>query len=126
MSQFLLPDLGGGLEEAQLVQWLVQVGDTVRLNDAICQVETAKALVDIPSPFAGTVRILHAQPGDTVLVGAPLITIDEANAGAQAAVTDDDHPAVLVGYGSAGPAATFSRRRRGVAPAAVAPVVEHE
>jgi pyruvate/2-oxoglutarate dehydrogenase complex dihydrolipoamide acyltransferase (E2) component len=99
MSQFLLPDLGEGLEEA---------------------------LVDIPSPYAGKVRILHAQPGDTVLVGAPLITIDEASSGTQSAVADDDHPAVLVGYGSAGPTATFARRRRGVAAAAVAPVVERE
>ena len=57
MSQFLLPDLGEGLEEAQLVQWLVQVGDAIHLNQPICQVETAKALVDIPSPYAGTVRI---------------------------------------------------------------------
>jgi pyruvate dehydrogenase E2 component (dihydrolipoamide acetyltransferase) len=126
MSQFLLPDLGEGLEEAQLVQWLVQVGDTVQLNQAICQVETAKALVDIPSPYAGKVRILHAQPGDTVLVGAPLITIDEASSGTQSAVADDDHPAVLVGYGSAGPTATFARRRRGVAAVASASVVERE
>src|SRR5690242_10181728 len=103
MSQFLLPDLGEGLEVAQLVQWLVQVGDAVQLNQAICQVETAKALVDIPSPYAGMVRILHAQPGDTVLVGALLITVAEANAGAQGSVAVDDHPAVLVGYGSAGP-----------------------
>jgi 2-oxoisovalerate dehydrogenase E2 component (dihydrolipoyl transacylase) len=125
MSQFLLPDLGEGLEEAQLVAWLVQVGETVHLNQAICQVETAKALVDIPSPYAGTVRILHAQPGDTVLVGAPLITIDEATTGARAPVADDDHPAVLVGYGSAGPTATFSRRRRGSATTA-APTVEQE
>jgi len=125
MSQFLLPDLGEGLEEAQLVAWLVQVGETVHLNQAICQVETAKALVDIPSPYAGTVRILHAQPGDTVLVGAPLITIDEATTGARAPVADDDHPAMLVGYGSAGPTATCSRRRRGSATTA-APTVEQE
>ncbi|HEY7340952.1 MAG TPA: dihydrolipoamide acetyltransferase family protein [Ktedonobacterales bacterium] len=125
MSQFLLPDLGEGLEEAQLVAWLVQVGETVHLNQAICQVETAKALVDIPSPYAGTVRILHAQPGDTVLVGAPLITIDEAIIGVQTHVADDDHPAVLVGYGSAGPTATFARRRRGSA-AASAPTVVQE
>jgi pyruvate dehydrogenase E2 component (dihydrolipoamide acetyltransferase) len=125
MSQFLLPDLGEGLEEAQLVAWLVQVGETVHLNQAICQVETAKALVDIPSPYAGTVRILHAHPGDTVLVGAPLITIDEATTGARAPVADDDHPAMLVGYGSAGPTATFSRRRRGSATTA-APTVEQE
>lgn len=136
MSQFLLPDLGEGLEEAQLVEWLVQVGDSVHLNQPICQVETAKALVDIPSPYAGVVRALHAQPGDTVPVGAPLITIEEANTGAQPAVSAEEHPAVLVGYGSAGPTATFTRRRRGAdhsntaanvaAPGASASAVEQE
>ena len=79
MSQFRLPDLGEGLEEAQLVQWLVREGETVALNQPLCQVETAKALVDIPSPYAGTVERLHAAPGDTVAVGAPLITIAEAS-----------------------------------------------
>ena len=63
MSQFRLPDLGEGLEEAQVVQWLVRVGDRIQLNQPICQVETAKAMVDIPSPFAGTVQQLHAQAG---------------------------------------------------------------
>lgn len=114
MSQFLLPDLGEGLEEAQVVQWLVSVGDTVQLNQPICQVETAKALVDIPSPFAGTVRVLHAQPGDTVLVGAPLITIEQPGTSLAPATSDEEHPPVLVGYGAGGPPQTFSRRRRGV------------
>jgi 2-oxoisovalerate dehydrogenase E2 component (dihydrolipoyl transacylase) len=116
MSQFLLPDLGEGLEEAQVVQWLVQVGDVIQLNQPICQVETAKALVDIPSPFAGTVTALHAQPGDTVPVGAPLLTIDQPNGARQsatAASSDEEHPPVLVGYGAGGPAQTFTRRRRG-------------
>ena len=89
MSQFLLPDLGEGLEEAQLVQWLVREGDAVQLNQAICQVETAKALVDIPSPFVGTVRALHAQPGDTVPVGAPLITIEQSGACAATSTTEN-------------------------------------
>ena len=111
MSQFLLPDLGEGLEEAQLVQWLVQVGDVVQLNQAICQVETAKALVDIPSPYAGTVRVLHAQPGDTVPVGAPLITIEQGNGATTASA--EEQPPMLVGYGAGGPPQTFSRRRRG-------------
>lgn len=124
MSQFLLPDLGEGLEEAQLVQWLVQVGDSVSLNQPICQVETAKALVDIPSPYAGTVRILHAQPGDTVPVGAPLITIEEARASAQPAAAEE-HPPVLVGYGSGGPPQTFARRRRGADHGHVAAAVTH-
>jgi pyruvate dehydrogenase E2 component (dihydrolipoamide acetyltransferase) len=115
MSQFLLPDLGEGLEEAQLVQWLVREGEQVALNQPICQVETAKALVDIPSPFAGTVTVLHAQPGETVLVGAPLITIQTAEQPNQPAQSADaEHPPMLVGYGSGGgPAQTFTRRRRG-------------
>ena len=123
MSQFLLPDLGEGLEEAQLVQWLVQEGQQIQLNEPLCQVETAKAMVDIPSPYAGTVEKLHAQPGDTVPVGTPLITIREAGtsgatpAAAPAASTatasnGDGHGPVLVGYGTEGPAQTFARRRR--------------
>ena len=113
MSQFLLPDLGEGLEEAQLVEWLVRVGDNVQLNQPICQVETAKALVDIPSPYAGTVRVLHAQPGDTVLVGTPLITIEQGNVATAATASGDEQPPMLVGYGAGGPPQTFSRRRRG-------------
>ncbi|MGZ3666395.1 MAG: dihydrolipoamide acetyltransferase family protein [Ktedonobacterales bacterium] len=116
MSQFLLPDLGEGLEEAQLVEWLVQPGERVQLNQPLCQVETAKALVDIPSPFAGTVQTLHAKPGDTVPVGAPLITIAETGAAANEALAQDaagdGHGPVLVGYGTEGPAQTFTRRRR--------------
>ena len=123
MSQFLLPDLGEGLEEAQLVQWLVREGQQVQLNEPLCQVETAKAMVDIPSPYAGTIEKLHAQPGDTVPVGAPLITIREAGSASaatparqetrEATATDGDgHGPVLVGYGTEGPAQTFARRRR--------------
>ena len=120
MSQFRLPDLGEGLEEAQLVQWLVREGETVALNQPLCQVETAKALVDIPSPYAGTVERLHAAPGDTVAVGAPLITIAEASLpnpspmgrGASEATDDGGHGPVLVGYGTEGPAQALTRRRR--------------
>ncbi len=120
MSQFLLPDLGEGLEEAQLVEWLVQEGDTVALNQPLAQVETAKALVDIPSPYAGTVERLHARPGDTIPVGAPLITIAETGAAAAASPASaatsqtDGHGPILVGYGPEGPAQSFTRRRRGV------------
>jgi 2-oxoisovalerate dehydrogenase E2 component (dihydrolipoyl transacylase) len=125
MSQFLLPDLGEGLEEAQLVQWMVREGDTVTLNQPLCQVETAKAMVDIPSPYAGTVERLHAQPGDTVAVGAPLITIAAASPADRTAVTttsDDGHGPVLVGYGTEGPAQTLTRRRRLASAPASAPV----
>ncbi|HEX3269194.1 MAG TPA: dihydrolipoamide acetyltransferase family protein [Ktedonobacterales bacterium] len=122
-SQFRLPDLGEGLEEAQLVQWLVRPGETIALNQPLCQVETAKALVDVPSPYAGVVRTLHAQPGETVPVGAPLVTIETSDAGAtSAAPANESAGPVLVGYGTEGPAQTFTRRRRGVE-ASTAPVV---
>ncbi|HEX8983507.1 MAG TPA: dihydrolipoamide acetyltransferase family protein [Ktedonobacterales bacterium] len=125
MGQFMLPDLGEGLEDAQLVRWLVNVGDTVTLNQHLCEVETAKALVEIPSPWAGAVEALHAKPGDTVLVGKPLISISrEDHAGgtipgvASEEELDGEGP-VLVGYGAHGPAQSFTRRRRAVpAPAA--------
>lgn len=126
MSQFRLPDLGEGLEEAQVVQWLVREGESIQLNQPICQVETAKAMVDIPSPYSGTVERIHAAPGDVIAVGAPLITIAEAGVAAQpqtpaaAAPTSghgDGPGAVLVGYGTEGPSHALSRRRR-VAPGA--------
>ena len=119
MAEFLLPDLGEGLEEAQLVQWLVQVGDSVSLNQPLCQVETAKALVDVPSPWAGVVEKLHAGPGDSVLVGHPLVTIatraeeGSSNGDRQTeSQTGGGHGPVLVGYGTDGPSGSFSRRRR--------------
>ncbi|MFF2552400.1 dihydrolipoamide acetyltransferase family protein [Nocardia sp. NPDC058058] len=81
--EFALPDLGEGLADAELVSWSVQIGDTVELNQVIAEVETAKAQVALPSPYAGTVLELLANPGDTVLVGAPLIRIGTAAATAQ-------------------------------------------
>lgn len=75
-EDFRLPDLGEGLPEAELVQWLVGVGDTVSLNQTIAEVETAKAVVELPSPHAGTVTALHAEPGDVVAVGSVLISFD--------------------------------------------------
>ncbi|MFF2620978.1 2-oxo acid dehydrogenase subunit E2 [Oerskovia jenensis] len=81
--EFLLPDLGEGLTESDLVSWHVAAGDTVELNQVIAEVETAKALVDLPSPYAGVVTVLHAEPGQTVNVGEPLVTFevpDEAGA----------------------------------------------
>src|ERR1700682_5472992 len=72
---FRLPDLGEGLTEAQLVAWHVEEGARVEVNAPLCDVETAKAVVVIPSPFAGTSQQLHARPGDSVAVGEPLVTI---------------------------------------------------
>ncbi len=98
--EFRLPDLGEGLTDAELVSWAVAVGDTVELNQTIADVETAKAVVSLPSPFAGRVVELLAQPGDTVAVGAPLIRVER----------ESSRASVLVGYGPEEEAA--SRRRR--------------
>ena len=76
IQEFRLPDLGEGLPEAELVQWLVAEGDRVALNQTIAEVETAKAVVELPSPHAGVVQVLHAAAGDVVEVGAPLISFD--------------------------------------------------
>ncbi|WP_394684925.1 dihydrolipoamide acetyltransferase family protein [uncultured Microbacterium sp.] len=76
IAEFLLPDLGEGLPEAEIVQWHVAEGDTVTLNQTIAEVETAKAIVEIPSPYAGTVQGLHAAAGDVVEVGSPLVSFD--------------------------------------------------
>ena len=77
---FVLPDLGEGLADAELVAWHVAVGDEVTLNQVLVEVETEKAVVELPSPFAGTVVELLAAPGETVRVGAPLIAIATATA----------------------------------------------
>ena len=141
---FLLPDLGEGLTEGEIVSWLVAVGDTVEVDQPVAEIETAKAVVEVPSPFAGTVVDLHGEVGGEVLVGNPLLTIDvggEAGAPqpappqevdisdavpAAADQVDDDGGSgnVLVGYGTGGPSG--SKRRRvgggaGSAPAAGAP-----
>ncbi|GAA3394024.1 dihydrolipoamide acetyltransferase family protein [Cryptosporangium minutisporangium] len=75
---FDLPDLGEGLTEGEILRWLVATGDTVTLNQPIVEVETAKAAVEIPSPYAGVVTALHHEEGSTVEVGSPLIAIDTA------------------------------------------------
>src|SRR5213596_3823381 len=76
LRQFKLPDLGEGLTEGEILKWLVQPGDTVTLNQPIVEVETAKAAVEIPSPYAGVVSALHHGEGETVDVGSPIITFD--------------------------------------------------
>jgi 2-oxoisovalerate dehydrogenase E2 component (dihydrolipoyl transacylase) len=104
---FRLPDLGEGLTEAQLVAWRVEEGATVEVNAPLCDVETAKAVVVIPSPFAGTIQKLHARPGDSVAVGEPLVTITGSDA-AQPEAT----PGTLVGYGPGAPESGIRRKAR--------------
>ncbi|ONH26790.1 dihydrolipoamide acetyltransferase family protein [Pseudofrankia asymbiotica] len=75
--EFRLPDLGEGLAEAEIVRWLVAVGDTVTINQPLAEVETAKALVELPSPFAGRLVATHGAEGETIFVGAALVTIED-------------------------------------------------
>ena len=140
IKDFLLPDLGEGLTEAEILQWLVAEGDTVTLNQPIVEVETAKAAVEIPSPYAGVVTTLHHAAGSTVDVGLPLISF-EVGGGDVAATAEapaiqggdlvpsapkadaDEKIQVLVGSGPK--AGKLTRRpRKGPAPAppAAAPI----
>jgi pyruvate dehydrogenase E2 component (dihydrolipoamide acetyltransferase) len=120
-KEFALPDVGEGLTEAEIVTWRVEVGDTVNVNDVLVEIETAKSVVELPSPFAGVVTALLVEEGTTVPVGTPIIAIGEA----VAANGTDPEPAPerepnLVGYGarSSGP-----RRRRKV-PAHIGTVMQ--
>jgi pyruvate dehydrogenase E2 component (dihydrolipoamide acetyltransferase) len=107
-QEFRLPDLGEGLTEAELVSWAVEVGQTIGLNQVIGEVETAKALVELPSPYAGVVEELLVPAGATVPVGTPIIRV------ATNAATEEP-PArtpVLVGYGPEAAAESKRARRR--------------
>ena len=136
IQQFALPDVGEGLTEAEIVSWAVQPGDTVTTNQIIVEIETAKSLVELPSPFAGEVVALHFAEGDTVDVGAAIISIasgaldrvpdadadadadadsdadagEAIDAGPEADERPEEEPKLLVGYG---PGAPRPRRRRG-------------
>ncbi|MFK3729784.1 dihydrolipoamide acetyltransferase family protein [Streptomyces sp. NPDC088090] len=138
--EFKLPDLGEGLTEAEIVRWLVAVGDVVAIDQPVVEVETAKAMVEVPCPYGGVVTARFGEEGTELPVGAPLLTVavgapadggaaagaapettrsssgsgtDSASASASAsadsAVSSEYSGNVLVGYGTAGPAA---RRRR--------------
>ncbi|GAA1268055.1 dihydrolipoamide acetyltransferase family protein [Saccharothrix xinjiangensis] len=134
-KQFPLPDTAEGLTEAEILTWHVRPGDEVKVNQVICEIETAKAAVELPCPWDGVVTELLAEVGQTVEVGSPIITIDLDPAGAVAPAvpaesngkigeeTADGRIATLVGYGPKSGAAQ-RRRRKGataVAPPAVAP-----
>lgn len=113
IKEFRLPDPGEGLVEADIVTWRVAVGDQVKINDILVEIETSKSLVELPSPYEGTVTGLLVSEGDTVDVGVPIIAIDDGVAApsapaAPAEAADGDRVANLVGYG---PKQTDSRRR---------------
>ncbi|KRE79103.1 branched-chain alpha-keto acid dehydrogenase subunit E2 [Arthrobacter sp. Soil764] len=94
IKEFRLPDLGEGLTESEILSWKVGVGDTVSLNQVIAEVETAKAVVELPSPFAGVIRELHEQPGSVVEVGKPIVSFE---------VADDDGASPSQGSGAFSP-----------------------
>jgi 2-oxoisovalerate dehydrogenase E2 component (dihydrolipoyl transacylase) len=119
---FVLPDLGEGLTEAEIVAWRVAVGDVIEVDQSVVEVETAKAVVEVPCPFAGRVVELHGAPGETRPVGQPLITVEPVTDAVyreeERAGSRESSGNVLVGYGTGhGPG---SRRRRRAA-VAVAP-----
>ena len=122
---FTLPDLGEGLTEAELVRWLVGVGDTIAVDAPVAEVETAKAMVEVPSPFAGVIAELHGTEGSTLDVGAPLISVESAieaaedepvvGSAAAASYVQEERAGsgnVLIGYGTSELPATGRRRGR--------------
>ena len=148
LAVFNLPDVGEGLTEAEIVSWKVAAGDQVSVNQVICEIETAKSIVELPCPFAGTIEKLFAKEGDTVLVGSPIIsvqaegnilvagpvtssipiitesdTMHEAVADVASSVTSDETKPNLVGYGSAGHGPTRRKRSGAVAAAALASAI---
>ena len=136
IAKFPLPDVGEGLTEAEIVSWKVAVGDKVTVNQTICEIETAKSVVELPCPFEGIVEELFAQEGDTVEVGSPIISVNVAegtpvplqaptDAPASAVEQETDTGAeykipTLVGYGDSGEA---SSRRRAVKQASIATAI---
>ncbi|MGK4591556.1 dihydrolipoamide acetyltransferase family protein [Amycolatopsis sp. w19] len=108
MPDFLLPDLGEGLTEGTIVTWLVAEGDTVGVDQPVVEVETAKAAVEVPVPFAGVVTRLHGEPGQSLPVGAPLLTIGPGFTEPGVTTASEGSGNVLIGYGTT----TTTRRRR--------------
>ncbi|AWB90414.1 dihydrolipoamide acetyltransferase family protein [Salinibacterium hongtaonis] len=145
-SEFLLPDVGEGLTEAEIVAWKVKAGDTVEINQVLVEIETAKSIVELPSPFAGTVAAVLVEEGQTVDVGTAIISVttdgapddaapaslgsaapgpgaqiiaDTADSIAHESAAAEEQPgAVLVGYGIKGSVPSRRRQREGAGPAA--------
>ena len=136
IAKFPLPDVGEGLTEAEIVSWKVAPGDKVSVNQTICEIETAKSIVELPCPFEGVVEELFAQVGETVEVGSPIISVNVTGASPVPALSTFDAPAgavaeetdtgaeykipTLVGYGDSGEA---SSRRRAVKQAPIATAI---
>ncbi|MFD9327317.1 dihydrolipoamide acetyltransferase family protein [Streptomyces sp. NPDC060065] len=107
--EFRLPDLGEGLTEATIVRWLVEVGDVVAVDQTVVEVETAKAMVDVPCPYGGVVTARFGEEGAELPVGEPLLTV--AVGAAASGESDEGSGNVLVGYGTAAPPARRGRVR---------------
>jgi pyruvate dehydrogenase E2 component (dihydrolipoamide acetyltransferase) len=146
LAVFNLPDVGEGLTEAEIVSWKVAPGDQVSVNQVICEIETAKSVVELPCPFAGSVDKLFAKEGDTVVVGSPIISVQaegnilssgpatssiavipesmhDAVADVASSVASDETKPNLVGYGSTGHGATRRKKAGAVAAAAMAAAI---
>ncbi|WP_030162015.1 dihydrolipoamide acetyltransferase family protein [Glycomyces sp. NRRL B-16210] len=122
---FNLPDLGEGLTEGEVAAWLVEPGGSVVLNQPFVEVETAKALVEVPSPYDGVLAEHHAKAGETVDVGSPLASFEVEGAEAPAPQKEEKRTPNLVGYGAREAGSKRRKRRPGPeSPVAPAPVVE--
>ncbi|GAA4101095.1 2-oxo acid dehydrogenase subunit E2 [Streptomyces hundungensis] len=141
--EFKLPDLGEGLTEAEIVRWLVEVGEVVAVDQPVVEVETAKAMVEVPCPYGGVVTARFGEEGSELPVGAPLLTVavgppqersrtggvEDAESSESSESTESTEPSesseysgnVLVGYGTAAATARRRSRVRPAAPAAAAP-----
>jgi len=134
IAKFPLPDVGEGLTEAEIVSWKVKPGDKVSVNQTICEIETAKSVVELPCPFAGEVTELLANEGDTVEVGSPIIAVRVSGVSPIPTIPEFDAPAVaaesdtgaeyklptLVGYGDSGESKSRRKRAVNVAPVTTA------
>ena len=118
IKSFRVPDLGEGLEEVTVTQWHVATGDDVELNQVLCTVETAKAEVEIPSPYAGRIVERNGAEGDVVNVGAVLLRIDTAPSSGELPAVETAVP-TLVGYGAD---SAIDTSRRATRPLAAPPV----
>lgn len=106
MKHYCMPDPGEGLTEAEVVSWRVAAGDAVAVNDVLCEVETAKSIVELPSPFAGVVAQIAATEGQTIPVGGELVSIDDGSA-------EEPAPELLVGHIGDDQGSRRRRRRNG-------------
>jgi len=127
INEFPLPDVGEGLTEAEIVSWRVQPGQRIAVNEVLCEIETAKSLVELPSPFAGTVDALLVAEGETVEVGTPIVRVREgADAAAGAATESPAEPAQAATAAAAPAAPTLASAEAATAAADTAQSIDHD